>query len=531
MGGRVLIIDDVATNRIVMKVKLTAAGYLPAVAADGAGCLALAAAEPPDLILLDHGLPDISGVEVLRRLRARADTRRVPVVMFSANPAPEARVEAFAAGADDFLVKPIDDQTLLARIRSLMRAHEALAGLSVGFDQRDSLTDLDVPHPDLGHLDPSSPDHPELALAEGDLQGLPPPPGPATSSPAPPGPATPGPATPAGLAEWPAPFLPAPFWPAIPDVAATIALVMQRPETALFLRRNLASRIAGQILALSPDEALASALHAAPAPDLFVIEADLPIPGGGLRLMSDLRSRSATRHASFAIYRDRPEDASAAMAFDLGADDLLAADTAPAEIALRLQRLITLKQQADRLRLSVKDGLRLAMIDPLTGLHNRRYGLAQMQAIAQRAALTGSVYAVLVADIDRFKSVNDRFGHAAGDAVLVEVARRLRDSLRAGDLLARIGGEEFLIALPAIALAEARGIAERLCSAIAAEPFEIGHDKRLAITISIGLAISEGGAAPAQMETITDIVDRADRALLHSKAAGRNQVTIGRTAA
>ena len=514
MGGRVLIVDDVATNRIVMKVKLTAAGYLPVVAADGAGCLALAIDELPDLILLDHGLPDMSGAEVLRRLRAMAATRHVPVVVFSASSAEAARIEAFRAGADDFLVKPIDDQTLLARIRSLIRAHQAMAGLNVGLGQRSSLAGLELPDLDLPALDGRELPAPGLAEGAASFQPVG-----ATGQPMPP------------IAPPPVAPPPAALMPGLSPAATTIALVMQRPETALFLRRNIAGKIASRVLALTPDEALTSTLKDGPAPDLFVIEADLPIPGGGLRLMSDLRSRSASRHASFAIYRARPEDASAAMAFDLGADDLIAAETAPLEVSLRFQRLLALKHQADRLRLSVKDGLRLAMIDPLTGLHNRRYGLAQMQAIAQRACVTGSVFAVLVADIDQFKSVNDRFGHGAGDAVLVEVARRLRDNLRGHDLLARIGGEEFLIALPDIALAEARGIAERLCKIIATDPFDLGHDTRIGVTISIGLAISQAGAAPTQLETITEIVERADRALMHSKAAGRNQVTIGRTAA
>ncbi|MBM3615743.1 MAG: diguanylate cyclase [Alphaproteobacteria bacterium] len=509
MGGRVLIVDDVATNRIVMKVKLTAAGYLPVVAADGAGCLALAIDELPDLILLDHGLPDMLGAEVLRRLRAIAATRHVPVVVFSASSAEEARIEAFRAGADDFLVKPIDDQTLLARIRSLIRAHQAMAGLNVGLGQRSSLAGLELPDLDLPALDGRELPAPGLAEGAASFQLVG-----ATGQPMPP------------IAPQPAALM-----PGLSPAATTIALVMQRPETALFLRRNIAGKIASRVIALTPDEALTSTLKDGPAPDLFVIEADLPIPGGGLRLMSDLRSRSASCHASFAIYRARPGDASAAMAFDLGADDLIAAETAPLEVSFRFQRLLALKHQADRLRLSVKDGLRLAMIDPLTGLHNRRYGLAQMQAIAQRASVTGSVFAVLVADIDQFKSVNDRFGHGAGDAVLVEVARRLRDNLRGHDLLARIGGEEFLIALPDIALAEARGIAERLCKIIATDPFDLGHDTRIGVTISIGLAISQAGAAPTQLETITEIVERADRALMHSKAAGHNQVTIGRTAA
>jgi two-component system cell cycle response regulator len=508
MGGKILIVDDVATNRIVMKVKLTAAGYLPVVAADGTSCLALAKEQAPNLILLDCNLPDMPGTDVLRHLRADPLTRRVPVVVLSARQGPAARIAAFQAGADDFLVKPIDDQTLLARIRNLMRADGALSGLSMGFDPHAGAADLDLS--DLGFADLGRPD---LGFADLDLPlrttGL------ASSSLS-------------GLAEAPAPFQPPDSTAPLPG---TIALVMQRPETALFLRRNLASKLASRVISLTAEAALANALHEGTTPDLFVIEADLALQGGGLRLMSELRSRFATRDARFALYRAAPEDASAAMAFDLGADDLIDADTAPQEIALRLLRLLSLKQQADRLRLSVADRLRLAMIDPLTGLHNRRYGLARMQAIAEAAQTSGAIFAVLVADIDQFKSVNDRFGHAVGDAVLVQVAERLRQNLRAGDLLARIGGEEFLIALPDIALAEARCIAERLCSMMSDAPFDIGQGRALPVTLSIGLAISEGGSAPAHLETVTEIVDRADRALMRSKAAGRNQVTIGRSAA
>ena len=513
MGGKILIVDDVATNRIVMKVKLTAAGYLPVVAADGTSCLALAKAQAPALILLDCNLPDMPGTEVLRQLRADPQTRRVPVVVLSARQGPAARIAAFQAGADDFLVKPIDDQTLLARIRSLMRADGALSGLSMGFDSHAGAADLDLT--DLGFADLGRPD---LGFADLDLPLR----TPSLPSPSPPLPSM------SGLAEAPAPFQPTDSTAALPG---TIALVMQRPETALFLRRNLASKLTSRVISLTAEAALANALAEGPTPDLFVIEADLPLQGGGLRLMSDLRSRAATRDARFALYRTTPEDASAAMAFDLGADDLIDADTAAQEIALRLQRLLSLKQQADRLRLSVTDRLRLAMIDPLTGLHNRRYGLARMQAIAEAAQTSGAIFAVLVADIDQFKSVNDRFGHAVGDAVLVQVAERLRQNLRAGDLLARIGGEEFLIALPDIALAEARSIAERLCSMMSDAPFDIGQGRALPVTLSIGLAISEGGCAPAHPDSVTEIVDRADRALMRSKAAGRNQVTIGRSAA
>ena len=160
----------------------------------------------------------------------------------------------------------------------------------------------------------------------------------------------------------------------------------------------------------------------------------------------------------------------AEVAFDLGAHDLVAHGIPAEELALRLSRLLARKRDADALRASVQDGLRLSMIDSLTGLHNRRYGMAQLAAIADISRRTGQEYAVMVVDLDRFKSVNDRWGHAAGDAVLIEVAARLNRNLRDGDLLARIGGEEFLIALPETSLADARGIAERLCHAIEESP-------------------------------------------------------------
>lgn len=463
MGGRILIVDDVATNRIVMKVKLTAAGYLPMVAATGAACIEFARAEVPDLILLDLNLPDQSGLSVLAQLRADPVTRPIPVVMFSANHTADSRTKAFLAGTDDFLAKPVDDQTLLARIRSLVRAREMVAGLGHGVSGL-----------------------PVLALAE---------PAAAFASP--------------GL----------------------IALVLRRPEQALILRRDFTGRSTDRMVVMSPEEALAAALRPTGAPDLFVIDADLAVQGGGLRLMSELRSRASTRHAGFVMMLGADNQVSPAMAFDLGADDLLTPASEHAETALRLIRVLHRKREADHLRASVQNGLRMAVFDPLTGLHNRRFGLARLRAIAEEAAQSTRPYAVLVADIDRFKRINDDWGHAAGDGVLVEVAARLRQSLRAGDLLARIGGEEFLIALPEISLQEARLIAERLCEAIKEDAVALGNGRTAQITISIGLAISETGELPQPVDTVSGIVERADRALLRSKAAGRNQVTICRTAA
>lgn len=463
MVGKILIVDDVAANRIVMKAKLDTAGYLPFAVADGAACLARVARDVPDLILMDVTLPDMTGTDLLRRLRADPISRAVPVVMLTASQNEDARVQAFRAGLDDFLCKPVEDQILLSRIRSFMRARDQIDGYETS---KDGITLF-------------------------------------------------------GMAEDASVF----------QAPGTIAIVAQRSETALRLRRALAVHLSDRVVVMTADEALSEGLKSEPAPDVFLIEADVNGAAGGLRLMSELRSRTNTRHAAISILMQGGASTGVAMAFDLGANDLVSAGMCPEETAMRLARLLSRKREADAKRASVQDGLRLAMIDPLTGLHNRRYGIAQLGAIAERAQKDGTGYAVMVVDLDRFKSVNDRWGHAAGDAVLVEVADRLTQNLRSGDLLARLGGEEFLIALPDTALPEACRIAERLCRAVEQDVVRLAENIKIQVTVSIGLAISLGAAAQATGTSVSDIVDRADQALLISKSEGRNQVTISRNAA
>ena len=122
MAGTILIVDDIATNRIVLKVKLADACYETLQCATGQEALRLARAASPDLILLDQMMPDLDGIEVCRRLRANPNTCDIPVVMVTAQDTTEARLAALHAGADEFFGKPLDEKLLLARIRNLMRA-------------------------------------------------------------------------------------------------------------------------------------------------------------------------------------------------------------------------------------------------------------------------------------------------------------------------------------------------------------------------------------------------------------------------
>ena len=133
-------------------------------------------------------------------------------------------------------------------------------------------------------------------------------------------------------------------------------------------------------------------------------------------------------------------------------------------------------------------------------------------------------------DIDNFKRINDRYGHSAGDKVLIEVSERLRQNLRGVDLVARVGGEEFLVVMPDTGLEAAKGAAERLRRVVQATPVSLPQNAgQITVTMSIGVAL---GALDRQENTkIELVIDQADRALMHAKMDGRNKVNLGQLAA
>ena len=124
MTGRILVVDDVATNRIVMKVKLASACYAVDQADCGAAALIAARQTQPDLILLDVVMPDMSGLDVCRQLKTDPDTADIPIILITAVADRDNKMAGLEAGADDFLTKPVDEVTLLARVRSLLRARD-----------------------------------------------------------------------------------------------------------------------------------------------------------------------------------------------------------------------------------------------------------------------------------------------------------------------------------------------------------------------------------------------------------------------
>jgi diguanylate cyclase (GGDEF)-like protein len=159
--------------------------------------------------------------------------------------------------------------------------------------------------------------------------------------------------------------------------------------------------------------------------------------------------------------------------------------------------------------------------DALTGLANRRYFAWRLRSELRSWLRGGASFSLVLVDIDRFKQINDSLGHRAGDLVLKVLAARLRDGFRAVDLVARIGGEEFGVILPALDAASAYQVADRVRSAIAAQPFSSGRGaegKRIAVTVSMGVADARVGPRAHAL------MDAADRALYAAKQAGRNRV-------
>jgi diguanylate cyclase (GGDEF)-like protein len=166
----------------------------------------------------------------------------------------------------------------------------------------------------------------------------------------------------------------------------------------------------------------------------------------------------------------------------------------------------------------------LASTDELTQLANRRHFDEALRAEVGRAERFDDAVAVVVADLDNFKEVNDRHGHDAGDLVLQAFADVIRASVRDIDLPARYGGEEFTVLLPATGAEGGRQLAERLRTALQALPIAIGEDVSVRVTCSFGVAGFLGESSAAAL------LRAADRALYRAKAAGKNAVVVARQA-
>ena len=306
--------------------------------------------------------------------------------------------------------------------------------------------------------------------------------------------------------------------PAVEDLGSARILIVDDDEFAFARMSENLSRIATITRALSYAEAWPLL-----APDTDLVIASLSISGNdALRFVSQCRANEAFRQLPLLLIAEDKDLRRPARGLDLGANDYVTRPVDRNELLARTATQVRRKRLQDRLQESYRRCIALALTDPLTGLYDRAYLDRHLDELIKRVHQDGIGAAVLMFDIDHFKQVNDTHGHDAGDDVLRELAARAMNSVRSVDLVARQGGEEFVVVMPETDLTIAAAVAERLRAAVAKEPFTVrANGQKLTVTISIG--VTSVAAADDDRERM---LKRADIALYTAKNQGRNRVVV-----
>ncbi len=247
---------------------------------------------------------------------------------------------------------------------------------------------------------------------------------------------------------------------------------------------------------------------------------DLVMPGiDGLKFLDLKKSRPELAEIPVLMLTAVDQVESKVAGLERGAQDYIAKPFDPRELIARVGVHLTLKKTRDELNAKNQLLERLSSTDDLTGLANRRQFFAVLDKEMERAKRHNKPLAIVEFDLDRFKTVNDTFGHAEGDRVLKGVSGVIQEHIRRYDLAARLGGEELAILLPETPAEAAKTLAERICAAVEAT-VKAGGGRRV-ITLSGGVAgwssDTEDGAA---------LLKRADEALYRAKAGGRNRIEM-----
>ncbi|HOO81426.1 MAG TPA: PleD family two-component system response regulator [Alphaproteobacteria bacterium] len=255
--------------------------------------------------------------------------------------------------------------------------------------------------------------------------------------------------------------------------------------------------------------------------DLVIISLNLKNEDG-LRLCSHLKSNERTRAVPLLMVGGDEDMERIAHGLEIGAHDYILRPVERSELLARVRTQIRRKRFQERLRATYEISLSMALTDSLTGLYNRRYLEVHLDKLLEKNKDSKKSLAVLMLDIDHFKPVNDTYGHKAGDETLKIFAKRIQDNLRSFDLVARLGGEEFVAILPDISERRTYIVAERLRRSIADEPFDVGLESGpINITTSIG-----GTIVDFEKHTVEEVLERADKALYEAKEGGRNCVVF-----
>ncbi len=453
MSNRILIVDQIATNRIMLKVNLKTTQYQVFQAASAAEAISKLQQESYALVISHVDLPDEPIGKFLRACSDKSNSNPTPILVYGAVSAEE-RLTILNSGAEDVFPMPVEGAFLVARIRSIIRAKNELRELRLRDETQRA----------LGFHEPTS----SFTARE---------------------------------------------------------KVMFVGDTSTYFNhiRTDYLRSKCHINRHDFDGVLSTAEHDNP-PAAFLLDVQLPEPEMGCGLLSELRARHATLHSVRLARIPKGRQDLAARALELGAHETFDHCANDTEIWFRLRRQLAHKRHVDRLRKTLHSSVQAAITDPLTGVYNRRYAMSHITTVDERSKITKRPFSVMVLDVDHFKQINDTFGHHLGDIVLREICCRVQKNVRAVDLLARVGGEEFLIILPDCVQTDAEFAAERLRQVFNARPFAMDHvDNGIKVTASIGVVMSDPSLRPIETH---DLIELADTALYAAKRAGRNTIRV-----
>jgi len=462
-------------------------GYDVVAVHQGERVLELMGERTPDLVILDVMFPDLDGYQILERIKDDDRFRDVPVLMVSSLPPEEAAVRTLGLGAADFVRKPFRVKEMLARIQAQLRmrailrsANDALRHVEAELERvreeaenRRKLVDIlhdvtdDLSSDEIYHL-----------LARRVARAL-----------------------------------------DLTHCSVILARQGERPRVVATAFEQASARNFELDLDRYPE--IRAALDSGRA---VLVEDVMSSP-----LYADVRQRwvrdgtmvttrsvialpfalDQTQAGVFFLRRAVNEP-------PLTAEDIEFADTVVKAAVAAVQRAKVLEStMADNRRLEV-----MANTDPLTAVLNRRALTERLASELERVKRYESTVSVLLIDIDHFKRVNDNYGHLVGDDVLMDVGALLQRAVRSVDVVARYGGEEFVIALPETGLAGATAFAERIRELVEEHTFAHAGGSDLRLTTSVGVA---SYPSPG-LETVEDLLAKADQALYRAKAEGRNRV-------
>jgi diguanylate cyclase (GGDEF)-like protein len=310
--------------------------------------------------------------------------------------------------------------------------------------------------------------------------------------------------------------------PAVSAVSPRVLLV-DDDEIMVDRLKDLVTAAGFEVVTASSGEGALVTLATQFAP---IVILDRHMPGmDGLALCRRIRATQYPGYVYIMLVTAHDSEDEILAGLDAGADDYLSKRLSGTHVIARLATARRILQLEHSLRQVIEERRRMAMTDVLTGCHNRRYFMNHLRREIKRMRRFGGEVALVVFDVDHFKHINDRYGHAAGDAVLIEFVRRVQGALpREYDWCARLGGEEFAVVLPQTGLGGGATVAEKIRRAVAAAPIQTAQGP-VEVTVSAGVS---GLACFADRGAVTadHLLSRADDCLYHSKNGGRDRVTV-----